>query len=371
MNNTDTELNIKTARLVEFLDKNKLDGVWLQDRNNFAWITCGRDNHIPNTSPVGVTGIYATRDRRICMASTIEAPRMMTEELAGTGIETVVYPWWDQQAARKVAQEVMGGKKVVADTDVLGLGLASLPADWSAIRWSLTDEEVLRYRDGARRTVAAMEMTCRQVDRGMTEHEIAGMLDHQVHAQGANPTVTLVAADDRIGQYRHPIPTGRRLDKYVMLVSCAELGGLVSCLTRFVHFGPVSDDLKQKHNAICNIDAAVNLSTQPGRSLGDIFRILQQAYADNGAKDQWQLHHQGGSTGYAGREVIANPDTAVVALENQAFAWNPSTVGIKSEDTVLCTSEGIEVLTTASEQWPMVEGRFEGQTLARAGILVR
>jgi Xaa-Pro dipeptidase len=56
---------------------------------------------------------------------------------------------------------------------------------------------------------------------------------------------------------------------------------------------------------------------------------------------------------------------------NQAFAWNPSIVGIKSEDTVLCTNDGIEVLTAQSDDWPAVVGRFGEQELPRADILVR
>ena len=59
------------------------------------------------------------------------------------------------------------------------------------------------------------------------------------------------------------------------------------------------------------------------------------------------------------------------ARANQAFAWNPSIVGIKSEDTVLCTAEGVEVLTAHSAEWPTVVGKFDGKELARADVLVR
>jgi len=367
-----SEIQIKTDRLAAFLDRHHLDGVWLQHRNNFAWITGGRDNHIANSTPVGVTAIYATRDgQRVCFANTIEAPRMRTEELADTGIETIDFPWWDSAAAKKVVSEYVGGKRIAADADTVGAGFADLPSDWAELRWSLMDEEIARYRDGAQRTVAAMESTCRQIEWGMSEHEIAGMLDHNVHSQGANPTVTLIAADERIGRYRHPIPTNNRLARYVMLVTCAEFGGLISCCTRFVHFGAMSDELKRRQQAICNVDAAVNLATRPGRTLGEIFTDLQQAYAANGGADQWTLHHQGGSTGYAGREAVATPGSRITVRDNQAFAWNPSMTGVKCEDTVLVTSGGIEVLTAPSSDWPTVEGISNGKTLRRADMLVR
>jgi Xaa-Pro aminopeptidase len=366
-----SELEVKQRRVVEFLDRHGLDGVMLWMRNNFAWITGGRDNHIVNASPVGVAAIVATREgSRSCLASTIEAPRMKLEELRGLGIEIVSFPWHDRAASHKTARDLIGGRKVAVDFDELWMGLPTLPGDFVQLRWSLTAEEMDRYRDGGRRASAAMERACREIKPGMTEHGVAGILDHHVHAAGCNPVVTLISSDERLPKFRHPIPTESKIRRHVMLVTCAEFGGLISNLTRFVHFGPLPDELKMKQQAVCNIDAAVNLATRPGRTLGDIFKDLQAAYAREGFADQWQYHHQGGSTGYAGREVLATPDSAVKVLENQAFAWNPSVVAAKSEDTVLVTGKGIEVLTAKSRDWPEVTGDAgSGQTFPRARIL--
>jgi len=366
-----TELDIKQRRLSDFLDRHKLDGVVLQNRNNFAWITCGRDNHIANNSPQGVTAILATRTERLCLANSIEAPRMIGEELAGTGINTVSFPWWDKNVAARIVNEIIAGRNFAADVDPLDLGFAPLPHDFAELRWSLTVEEIARYRDGAQRTACAIEAACRAVKPGDTEHDIAALLDEQIHRGRCNPVVTLVSADDRVSKYRHPIPTSNKCHRYAMLVTCAEYHGLISCCTRFLHFGPLSEELKTKQQTIANIDAAVNLSTRPGKSLGEIFKTLQKAYADNGHADQWQLHHQGGSTGYAGREVVANPHTQETVRPNQAFAWNPSIVGAKCEDTVLVTPTGHDVLTQCSKQWPTVTGTFNGESLKRPAILER
>jgi antitoxin VapB len=203
----------------------------------------------------------------------------------------------------------------------------------------------------------------------MTEHEVAGILDHQIHAAGMNPMVTLVASDERISSYRHPIPTSKKLQRTVMVVTCAEQTGLISCLTRFVYFTKPTPDELARHQAVCDIDATVILATKPGRTLGQIFIELQQAYESAGYGGQWRFHHQGGATGYAPREAVANPTSVVPVLENQAFAWNPSVTGAKSEDTILCTANGNEVLNGPSKQRPQVTGRGIGGTVTRAGIL--
>jgi len=69
-----------------------------------------------------------------------------------------------------------------------------------------------------------MEEICNDISPGDTEHEIAGALDDYVRRTGSNPVVTLVAADERIMRFRHPIPTGKELERYAMLVTCAEFG---------------------------------------------------------------------------------------------------------------------------------------------------
>ena len=367
----DNEWHTKQKKLTTFLERHNLDGVLLTHRNNFAWVTGGKDNHIPNNSPTGVASILATRDgTRVCLANQIEAPRMRAEEMAGTGIETIDFPWYDARAATAKAREVIGARKFAADFESFGLSLPALPGDFAELRWSLTPEEIARYREGSRRASDAIEAACRAVKAGMTGHEIAGILDHHIHAANLNPVVTLVATDENIEKFRHPVPKSTRIQRTAMLVTCAEFGGLIPCVTRFVHLGPMSAERKAKQQAICDIDTAINLATRPGRTLGEMFTVIQKAYSDRGHDGQWKLHHQGGSTGYAGREAFATPGSTVKMLENQPFAWNPSIVGAKQEDTIRCTADGIEVLTTPSKDWPTVTGRYEGKELRRADVLV-
>ena len=185
----------------------------------------------------------------------------------------------------------------------------------------------------------------------MTEFEIAGVLDDRIGAAGGVPVVTLVAADARVEKYRHPIPTSPKVNRYCMLVTCG--------IRRidFKHdavrkFRSAAGGIEEKQQAVCNVDAAIDLSTRPGKTLGEMFAVIDKAYSDNGFAGEVMNHHQGGSTGYAGREAFAEPGSGIAVMNRQAFAWNPSIAGVKSEDTVLCTQNGVEMLTTISDHWP-------------------
>src|SRR5262247_3626990 len=127
-----TELEDKQHRLGEFLDRHALDGVFLQRRNNFAWITCGRDNHIANHSPIGVAAILATRDsKRVCFTNTIEAPRFAQEELDGTEIEVVSYTWHDAKLGRSMLRDLIAARKIAADVNDFADLMRPLPDEFS------------------------------------------------------------------------------------------------------------------------------------------------------------------------------------------------------------------------------------------------
>lgn len=339
----------------------------LWSRPNFAWATGGRDNHILLAGAEGVASVLLTPDRIFCFADTIETPRFREEELAGLPIEFVHYPWHDRAAGQRVLKDLIDPATVAADADPLGVGHRPLDASFRRLRWQLEPAEIERYREGARRTRDALEDVALQIEPGMSELDCAARIHFECTRRGVKAIVNLVASDERVDQFRHPIPTDKPIDQKVMLVACGEFGGLISSLTRMVHFGPLDPELRRRHDAVMQVDAAINLATTEGRTMGELFETLQAAYAEVGFADEWQHHHQGGSTGYAGRDVFARPGDATPVLNHQAFAWNPSITGTKSEDTVIVTDGVLQWLTTPGDAWPSEQ--IDG--VDRADILMR
>ena len=85
--------------------------------------------------------------------------------------------------------------------------------------------------------------------------------------------------------------------------------------------------------------------TRPGTPAREVLQKAIEAYREKGYPEEWKLHHQGGSIGYTGRDYRVHFKTPDVIQENQAFTWNPSITGTKSEDTILATPKGPEMIT--------------------------
>jgi antitoxin VapB len=183
------------------------------------------------------------------------------------------------------------------------------------------------------------------------------------------PIVILIATDERIYNFRHPLPTNKKMDKYAMLVLCGRMDGLVCSLTRLVHFGPLPDELNEKAEAVSYVDAVMIAATRPGRAVNEVFQIGKAAYAQRGFADEWQLHHQGGLAGYDPREFVATDSVDVPIRSGQVYAWNPSITGCKSEDTILVAEDGNEILS-AIAGWPAKSIEIGDQVIERPEILV-
>ncbi len=364
------EFAVKLARVERFLAENGLNGAILARSDNFAWLGCGSSNVVDSSQETGVAALAVRQGSVTLIANNIEAERLLTEELDGLDVAaTEVFPWHEPARRAAIIKRLAARGRFAADDG--SAGLAALPDGFPRLRYALTETEIERYRALGRDAAAAVESAARDVERGITEADVAAITAGECLERSIAPIVLLVAADERVRNWRHPVVKTTPVERCVMIVICGRRQGLVAAATRLVHFGDLPEDLKERHRAACAVDAAMMWATVPGRPASEVFAEAQRAYARNGFPDEWQLHHQGGAIGYQPREYIATPECAEVVEAAQAFAWNPSIRGTKSEDTMLATDDGPVLLTAPGADWPVVRVDRDGATLARADILVK
>ncbi len=364
------EFAVKLARVERFLAENGLKGAILGRSDNFAWLGCGGSNVVDSSQETGVAALAVRKGRVTLIANNIEAERLLTEELDGLDVAaTEVFPWHEPARRAAIIKRLAARGRFAADDG--SAGLPALPDGFPRLRYALTETEIERYRVLGRDAAAAVESAGRDVEQGITEADVAALTAAECLERSIAPIVLLVAADERIRSWRHPIVKTTPVERCVMIVICGRRQGLVAAATRMLHFGPLPDDLRERHRAVCAVDATMMWATVPGRPVSEVFVEAQQAYAAIGFADEWQLHHQGGAIGYQPREYIATPDCPEVVQPGQAFAWNPSIRGTKSEDTMLATGDGPVPLTAPGTDWPVVRIEKEDATLERADILVK
>jgi Xaa-Pro dipeptidase len=331
-------------RLRSLMERRGLDAVVLRRPANFAWYTGGADSKVDHVAPEGVADlIVRAGDRPLVLTTTIEAPRMRSEQTPG--VEVVEHAWHEDRHAALHA--VVGDARLGSDTGLPGS--ADLSGAIARLRRTLDPDAVETLRAVGAAASAAMAEAAAEVEAGMTEHDAAAALAAACRSRGLTATVLLAAADDRIALHRHPVPVGAVIERRAMLVASAESRGLYANLTRIVELDEPDPELARRQRACDELLTRMrDEATRPGRTLAEAFADCRRFYAEAGFPGEWRLHHQGGLTGYASRELIATPATDAVIERGQAFAWNPSVAGAKAEETFLLGEHGPEPIAGAA-----------------------
>jgi Xaa-Pro dipeptidase len=326
------------------MERMGLEALLLRRSTNFAWYTGGADNRVDHASPYGVADVLFTRGGEYILTNNIEAPRMREEQTPG--FKVIEHPWYGDEAA--AIREIIGD--VPLGTDFSLEGALDVSREVDPLRYVLDAEAMERYRKVGADAAAAVAEAAGSLEPKTDEREAAANLAAACRRRGLFSPVLLAAADDRITRYRHPIPKGAFIERRAMLVVSAERGGLYANVTRTIDFEEPDRELRRRREACGVILGRLREeATRPGRTLAEAFQDCQRFYEEAGFADEWMLHHQGGLTGYASREIIATPQTDQQIRVGQAFAWNPSITGAKAEETFVLTDSGPEVITRTPE----------------------
>lgn len=353
-------------QLLELMELHRLEAVLLERPENHAAFLGIRTYNGFSPEPPGRVAVLIPLDDSL--PPSIVANRTEVSRIAGEELDSALaypYCWSEPGQKRLLLEKLTEGLRIGAD--VPGYS-AELAHELLGLRASLLPEEIEEYRRLSRDCASIFESCVTLVRPGVPELHIAAWLTSQMLEHNILPAQVLVAADERLA-YRHAVPTPKPIARHVQLSVTASRSGLFTSLTRILHFGRPPADLQARQEIAATIDAHAIAWTKPDAIIGHVFRRVAQKFSECGWPDEWKEHHQGGSTGFSGRELKATAGETAVVKPNQAWAWNPTIgAGAKSEDTVLVTPMGHEIMT-CTPRWPTIPVKVGGETIERNGIL--
>lgn len=328
------------------MQKLNLEAMLLQRCSNFSWITDGASSYVGIASDIGPSSVLITENSEHIVTTNIESSRLKEEE-GLSHWSFIIVPWNEDMAGtiKKMVKQNIG-------SDFNFPTSIDASKELAEFRRNFDDFELERFKTLGELAGLAIERVAYSITPGMSELEISAHLNYECLKSGILPIVNLIAADKRISKYGHPIPTNSKLNKFLVLVLGARKWGLVASATRFVHFGPITNELRDEFDSVSRIAASFIKASTHGTSLAEVFHAGQNQYRIEGYDKFWNRHHQGGLVGFVSREVLATETCNTILQVNNAFAWNPKLINSKSEDTYILTRSGVSAITQTNN-WPM------------------
>jgi Xaa-Pro aminopeptidase len=225
----------------------------------------------------------------------------------------------------------------------------SLVGDMRCVK---AEDEIKVIKKAARETVKIWKEIRKNIETGMTEKDVADMINVLIRALGHENSFQPIVAVAENTAYPHAVPGGRRLKKGEHLL--ADFGlrvrGYCSDLTRIYAKGRINRKITGLLELVREAhDMAIKM-VRPGVSTGHLNKAVIR-YFNNNKVSSYVLHSLGHGVG---RDIHERPffregsgerlrEGMVIAIEPGLYV--PGLGGVREEDMVLVTRNGCEVLT--------------------------
>ncbi len=227
------------------------------------------------------------------------------------------------------------------------------------VRLSKDETEVAAIRAAASISSRALRQTLAHIRPGMTESELAGMLDFQIRKLGARNSFETIVAFGPNASRPHHQPGARRLRKKdtVLVDFGARYKGYCSDITRCFAIGEPSAFYMRVVDVVERAQAAAMEKIRAGARLADVDAAARRTIAESG------LPVYGHGTGHGfGLEIHESPFLKTDArgrleagqvLTIEPGIYIPGKLGVRIEDDVLVTETGCKVLTRSCPHSPL------------------
>jgi Xaa-Pro aminopeptidase len=341
-----------------------IDGLIITGATNRRYYSgWSADDHAPDR-PSGV--MVVTPHTRVLYASPTNLPwaeAEVHEDVTPRSIETT----WVESIAAAIAE--LGLSRVGFEDALvpvasywqlqsqLGNTVELVPAGNAVDQQrQVKDERELAYiRKALSLTDQAFEHAAAQLREGMTERELAHMIDQSLRNLGSDGQAfdTIVASGPNAAKPHHA-PGDRAIvaSEPVIIDMGARVHGYCGDLTRTIWVGQPGDQLGTMYRLVAEAQRAAIAAVAGGVGASEVDRAVREVFAAAGL-DQYFVHGTGHAIGlriheapFLGRNSQDILQTGnVVTIEPGIYI--PGWGGVRIEDVVVVTDDGCENLTAS------------------------
>ena len=216
-----------------------------------------------------------------------------------------------------------------------------------------SEAELVNMRKAAELADYAIEVGCKEIAEGKTEIEILNAIELAVKEKGAAQMSfdTMVLSGPKTAS-PHGTPGDRKIQKgdFVLFDLGVVYNGYCSDITRTVAFGEPSPDKREIYETVRKAEEAAVAAVKPGVTAMALDKTARDIITEAGYGDYF-THRLGHGLGISVHEFPSITGVNDMKLETgmvftiEPGIYHPDITGVRIEDDVVVTENGVEVLT--------------------------
>lgn len=255
-----------------------------------------------------------------------------------------------------IAQDAPWGWVSRLEARLPGVHIVDASPYLSHERMVKTEQELEWMRMACAITDRALEEGFGQLHTGMTERELASIITSELRAGGGETGFAGVLFGEKAA-----LPHGRSGESElepgqgILVDMGTKIHGYSSDLTRTVFYGEPTERQRKIYEIVKDANQAAYEAVRPGVTCDALDTVARKVISDAGYGEYF-IHRLGHGIGLNGHEppyVVRNNTLELVP--GMTFTIEPGIyivgeIGVRVEDTVVCTPEGCERLTRLSRE---------------------
>ncbi len=233
-----------------------------------------------------------------------------------------------------------------------GVELVGVKSLVAPLRMIKTRSESDAVREACKLADACFDHVTRMIQPGVREYDLGLDIEFFFRRQGAELAFEPIVVSGERSARPHGGPSEKPLQRgdFVTMDFGAKLNGFCSDITRTVVIGEASDRHVEVYEQVLKAQLAALAAIRPGVAARDVDQVARDVLEEKGLAKYFGHglgHGLGRLVHDAGRMSAASSD---VIEEGQVWTVEPGVYiegfgGVRIEDDVLVTSDGVEVLT--------------------------
>ncbi|WP_391116399.1 M24 family metallopeptidase [Psychrobacillus sp. L3] len=352
----------KVEKIQSYLQSNNIDAAFITTPDNVFYFTGFRSN--PHERLLGVLIFKEATPFIIC-------PQMEVPDALAAGWTGDIVGHQDTENAWDIVvhtiQSHIGTINTLAiekahlsverqeaiQERIASIQISRIDEKINELRVIKSEDELVNMRKAAELADYAVEVGCKEIAEGKTELEILNAIELAVKEKGASQMAfdTMVLSGPKTAS-PHGVPGDRKIQKGDLVLF--DLGviynGYCSDITRTVAFGEPSAEKREVYETVRRAEEAAVNAVKPGITAMALDKIARDVITEAGYGEYF-THRLGHGLGISVHEFPSITGVNEMKLETgmvftiEPGIYHPEITGVRIEDDVVVTEDGVEVLT--------------------------